>query len=392
MTQTFAMLVDAYRELNSRKLFWVSLGLSVLVVLAFGALGVSETGFSILWWDFRHRFINTNLLPPEFFYKFLFFSFGIKFWLAWLASILALISTAGIIPDFVSGGSVELSLSKPIGRLRLFLTKYATGLLFATLQVAVFSLAAFILIGVRGKSWEPGLFLAVPIVVCFFSYLYALCALVGLVTRSTIAALLTTLLFWFLLFAVNVTDGLFVQQRERAVLQRESLVGRIERAERGTGAQLEKTERDRLLAAGETPPEADPSAPRPAAELDAANPILAMYRTRLVEAEKDSKTWAYWARVIMIAKTVLPKTAETVQLLERRLISGEEMDRFVRAVDDRPSRIGEDDDVPIDNREVQRRAVAALKTRPIWWVLGTSLAFEALVLGIASWIFCRRDF
>ncbi len=32
MIQTWAIIVDAYRELNSRKLFWISMGLSLLVV------------------------------------------------------------------------------------------------------------------------------------------------------------------------------------------------------------------------------------------------------------------------------------------------------------------------------------------------------------------------
>jgi hypothetical protein len=33
-----------------------------------------------------------------------------------------------------------------------------------------------------------------------------------------------------------------------------------------------------------------------------------------------------------------------------------------------------------------------LRKRSLWWVLGTSLAFEGLVLGIAGVIFVRRDF
>ena len=34
----------------------------------------------------------------------------------------------------------------------------------------------------------------------------------------------------------------------------------------------------------------------------------------------------------------------------------------------------------------------ALNQRPLWWIIGTSLGFEAVILGIACWIFCRRDF
>jgi len=52
-------------------------------------------------------------------------------------------------------------------------------------------------LGIRGGVWEPGLFISIPIVVIFFSYLFAICVLLGLITKSTIASLLLTLLIWF---------------------------------------------------------------------------------------------------------------------------------------------------------------------------------------------------
>lgn len=33
-----------------------------------------------------------------------------------------------------------------------------------------------------------------------------------------------------------------------------------------------------------------------------------------------------------------------------------------------------------------------LRDRSIWWVIGTSLIFEAFILALGSWIFSRRDF
>ena len=71
---------------------------------------------------------------------------------------------ASIFPDFVDRGSIDLMLSKPIGRTRLFFTKFLTGLLFAGLQVTVFTLASFLVIGLRGGDWEPWIFIAVPLV------------------------------------------------------------------------------------------------------------------------------------------------------------------------------------------------------------------------------------
>src|SRR4051812_10750859 len=134
LIQTGAVFVDAYRELNARKMFWVVLVISGLVVIAFAGVGIDEKGLSIFGFSLPIPF-NTTMMPRADFYKMIFDSAGVGFWLSWLATILALISTAGIFPDMLTGGSIDLYLSKPISRLRLFLTKYLSALLFVALQV-----------------------------------------------------------------------------------------------------------------------------------------------------------------------------------------------------------------------------------------------------------------
>ena len=180
MTQTIALLIDAYRDLNARKLFWFTMILSRLVVACMAAVGTGEKGLKILVWELGIPMINNELISEDLFYKSVFSGLGISTWLTWAATILALISTANIFPELISSGSIELLLSRLIGRLRLFLTKYFTGLLFVALQVLVFATSSFLVIGPRGGVWEPGLFVAVPLVVTFFSYLFCICVLIGL--------------------------------------------------------------------------------------------------------------------------------------------------------------------------------------------------------------------
>ncbi len=220
MTQTWAIFLGAYRNLNSKKLFWLVLILSGLVAAAFACIGINETGLKLAFWQIDNDVINLKQMPPDQFYKTMFAQVGIGIWLSWLATILAIISTAGIFPDLMTSGSIDLFVSKPIGRLRLFVTEYAAGLLFVTLQVTIFSAACFLVIGLRGGAWEPALFLAVPIMVCFFSYLFSISAFLGVVTRSTVAALLLTLLFWFFVWAVGTAENtllIFKTMQERGV-------------------------------------------------------------------------------------------------------------------------------------------------------------------------------
>lgn len=395
MIQTWALLVDAYRELNARKLFWITMILSLLVVLVFGAFGLNPSGYSFLWFKFEEPFFNSTNIPPKMFYKFAFASIGIPFWLSWIASILALISTAGIIPDFVSGGAIELSLSKPIGRVRLFLTKYFTGLLFVALQVGAFTVACMIVIGVRGGSWEPDLLLAIPVVLCFYSYLFAICALIGLLTRSSIAALLLTLLFWIFLFALNAVDQIFVFQRENAVQK----IARFERDEK-THLKIAENQLKALSEMGTSLRDDEGKLPPGIAdELEAANPMLASTRKNLASARESREMWIRWTGIVTGVKTVLPKTQETIGLLERHLLT--DADRRLLNRQENYKATGNVEPPPDDDSDdanLRRTQIAAaeadkaFRERPVWWIVGTSLGFEAVILGISCWIFARRDF
>lgn len=376
-----AMLLDSYRELNSKKLFWISLGLSVLVVLVFAALGITEKGITVFWFELPIELFNTAIISESTFYKLLFSNLGVKFWLAWVSTILALVSTAGMIPDFIAGGAIELTLSKPVTRARLFLMKYVCGLLFTALQVAVFTTASFLVIGIRGGEWIPGLFLSIPLVVLFYSYLFCVCALVGMLTRSTIAALLVTMLFWVALFAVNTTDSIFVQLRNSSEANIEALEKTIERMEKAAVKKIESST-ESPTTDGKTYTQE---------ELDTANPLLPLRRAKLAEERESVLDWKYWSQGTFIAKTILPKTTETVELLERKLVSLAEIQEL-GPPERKNVRVKESDDIPVARGEAERRAEAEFRQRPIWWIIGTSIGFELAVLGLATIIFCRRDF
>ncbi|MFB3890913.1 MAG: ABC transporter permease [Phycisphaerae bacterium] len=401
MSQTLAIFVDQYRALKARKMFWIVLAISGLVVLAFGAIGIDDKGMTILGWSIGLEMLSTSHMTRAFFYKSLFSGLGIGFWLSWLAALLALISTGGIFPEFISSGAIDLTLSKPISRIRLFLTQYVAGLLFVTLQVGIFCCASFLVLGLRGGVWEPWLFLAVPLVVAFFSFLFSVCVLLGVWTRSTVAAILLTLLFWFLLYILNTADaGLLVfkasmeQEAARSDKQLRRVQEQIHQAEGGedarTGGQEERRTGSSHPASQASLPPVVPSS-RPASAASArrtSGPSESMdslkAREGRLQQERDERlataaALGKWNRVIYWIKTFLPKTSETVALLERAMVTKADMPDLPRASPDAPDRGAED-----VTKELQGRSVA--------WVLGTSLAFEAVILALACFIFCRRDY
>jgi hypothetical protein len=367
ITQTLAMFHDAYRELNAKRMFWIVLLLSGLVVLVFGSVGVKDGKLMLLWFETAIPVIFT----PADMYKMMFSAFGISVWLAFAATILALISTASLFPDFVSGGSIDLYLSKPIGRLRLFFTKYLTGLLFVALQVGIFATASYLVIGIRGGVWEEGIFLAVPLVVCFFSYLYAVSVLFGVVTRSTLAAVLLTILFWFFLFCLDRGEVVLLgfkigAEREAASVEHRItyLDERLAYMERQTPEQREKSqnvidnwrdEREQLV------------------------------RQRQSKALRNL-TIAH--EILYGVKTILPKTRETTELMNRKLLrpTSAETRESEEVIEGPPRREG-----PFSNADIQKLD-QTMRSRSLWWIIGTSLAFEGVVLLLAAWVFCRRDY
>lgn len=356
MIQTLALFHAAYRELNARKLFWITMLISGLLVGAFAAVGLNETGMTVLWWDFELPLLNSSVMPPDMFYKLLFALFGVPYWLAWLATILALISTAPIMPDMVSGGSIDILLSKPIGRTRLFLTRYFTGLLFVAVQVSVFTVASFFLIGFRGGVWEPWILIAIPLVLIFFSYLFSVCALVGLLTRSTIAALLVTILFWLFIFGVNAAESI-------------TLAGKT-----ATELSLEISQEDYDLA------------------VEAGDPIEVTGELQLkLDDDNDSfQTWASVHKWFYLSKTILPKTDETIALLERLLRQNADLEIPQDNNDQQMQAFGTVN--RISQRKFQERLQEITDSRSMTWVIGTSLLFEVGILGIACLWFGRRDF
>lgn len=390
MTQTIALFVDAYRELNAKKLFWITMILSGLVVAVYAAVGINEEGVHFLWFrlTFLPDHLNSTVLPPAMLYKQLFLALGIGIWLTWIAAVLALVSTAGIIPEMISGGSIEMLLSKPISRFRLFLTKYLTGLLFATLQVGVFTIASFLVIGIRGGAWEPSLFLAVPIVVCFFSYLFGVCALLGVLMRSTIASLLLTILFWFCVFIVNQADNTLLMFKSRAELE-------LERAEAAIETSRESVSRILIARHAGT----EEALPEGYVATDEDIRAMTPWSARTFEAREEARGTIEnidpWLTGIFITKTVLPKTQETVGLLERWLISMADLkslSEMGEEDDDRPAPPSEaGGEVNVEDEQVSLRLQEKLRDRSPWWIVGTSLLFEAFVVGLAALVFARRD-
>ena len=384
LTQTAALFFDAYRELNAKKMFWITLILSCVVVGVFATTGINTKGFTVLWFEFPHM-INTTLISQADFYKFAFSALGVGWWLNVFAIVLALVSTAGIIPEFVTGGSVDLYLSKPISRLRLFLTKYMTGLLFVALQVLLFTASCFLLIGIRAGSWDLRVFLAVPIALLVFSYLFSICALLGLLTRSTVASVLLTVLFWFMIFGIDVAANALLLNTLAGKIETEAYERQFAFSDKDIAILTERVAKSQAIPA----------------QLQAAQTRRHELEEKKRASDPSRQRIASAHSLFEAIQTFFPKTGQTSALLPRWLAIDTDAlaeERLKQRDQRRVARGGwfsgfqDRTEVRYDDSEVMREAADILTTRPAVKIIGSSLIFEGAALALTCWIFARRDY
>ena len=301
MMQFLALLIDAYRQLSVAKLFWLTLGLSAVVVVLFGSIGFNTQGISMFFGAFEIESEQLKEGSPwaRGLYIGIFSTFLVSIWLAWIATILALISTCSIFPEFVHSGAIELTISKPIGRLKLFLLKYVVSLLFVILQVAIFCLGIFLCVGLRVGEWNWMIFGAIPVVTIFFSYLFAVSVLVGVVTRSGIAALLVTGVFWMGIWTTQAAEGLlhqFVTQQQVD----------IERFEEG----ILEEEAELAIIVAKSPDDS---------RIEKRGERIEKFKSDIDDAKEAFEKLETWHTPISWVLAFSPKTGQTIGLLDRWL-------------------------------------------------------------------------
>ncbi len=197
--QFWALIVDSFRESLDRKIFWVLIAITLIIVavLASVSFGENHVSFLLGLWevesdhyspasdDGRSHIIGLAVYM---------LTFAL---LGWAGVILMIIATAGMVPRMMEHGAIDVLLSKPISRPRLFLLKYLAGLVFVFLQATIFVTLVFLVMGLRWGVWVPGYLLSIPLLVVLFSYIYCVSVLVAVKTRSTPAAILLSLAAWF---------------------------------------------------------------------------------------------------------------------------------------------------------------------------------------------------
>jgi hypothetical protein len=241
----------------------------------------------------------------------------------------------------------------------------------------------------------------VPLVTLFFSYLFCVCVLMGILTRSPLASLLVTILFWLGVFSVHTSEAallVFKASAEEQVENQQKIVKRFE---------------ELIARNNEIAPDSATANSGYITQLENA-------KQELPKVQKTADQLRWWHTLLWRVKAPLPKTAETVDLMSRWLVEEEPLmaaqrESYERQETRRAERraereraaaaAGKGPPVPPDpstqptkadfdpeDAEVMQRVGNEMSARTAAYIIGTSLGFEAVILGLAAWIFVRRDF
>ena len=385
MSLLIAMLIDTWRELTSRFLFWIVLAISAFIVLLLTSVGFDETGIS-LWWGLshsEHELLRRGTRNLDVVYRAFFSDVLVGFWLTYAATFLGLISTASVFPDFLSGGGVDMLLAKPRRRPTIFIAKFVASLLFAAVPVTLVCLGVLLSMRTALGVWEFEILYALPYVLLFYSSLFAVCVLVGTVTRSALASLLLTVVIWGLFLAAGAVES-------TAGFAYDQIQEDIERVQNGDDEKKSKRRRRRPPRAAQVEIEENKF------DSDEASPADSAFNraARLESLEEFAANAALTERIASAIRWPLPKGVEIIDLMRERITPEDDPNFFIAfgmTMSGQPIELAETVGSLAD--QVTDNILSARKVRRSnRYVIGTTVLFQAITLGLAIGWFTRRDY
>lgn len=110
--------------------------------------------------------------------------------------IFAIAATAFFVPRMVEKGAADTIFSKPVSRTALLFSRYVAGLLFVAILITVLVLGIHFGLLINSGYSDAGFLWSIPVTIYKYAILHAFSLLVAVFTRSSVAAILTTMMFF----------------------------------------------------------------------------------------------------------------------------------------------------------------------------------------------------
>jgi ABC-2 type transport system permease protein len=120
------------------------------------------------------------------------FESGFSVFLYFICTFLAIFATAHLVPRMQEKGTIDLYLSRPVGRVRLLLSRYFAGLLLAGSNVVYLIGTIWLIVAWKTQVLHPRFLLGGLIIFLMIAVLLAFAFLVGVFTSSTAVSIMTS--------------------------------------------------------------------------------------------------------------------------------------------------------------------------------------------------------
>jgi ABC-type transport system involved in multi-copper enzyme maturation permease subunit len=187
--QTWALVVDTFREAMARKIIWGFFGCSTALILFFllivkidvvqGAIAtMSLFGKTGQAQDMTKMVTTVHAVISN-----LLYGFGM---------LLAILASAGLIPTIFEPGRIELLLSKPVSRTHILMGRYLGNLLVIAANIFYPVIAVWLIFGIKTGVWTPGFLYSSLLTVFMFAVYLSIIVIVGVQWESAVVSTMVT--------------------------------------------------------------------------------------------------------------------------------------------------------------------------------------------------------
>ena len=196
MRTLLALAADTLRALCSRHLFWLHIWLSIATALVFASIRGTPEGWTA---GFGMRSLSSPWLrdgtPWESTLHCWVLSRAVRWWVAGAGVLMTLFATAAVLPESLESGQAAILMPKARRRSILLAGRFLGAIAYFVILTAFAIALLFLVLRWHMDLWEWRLWLALPAALLLYAPLQAVATLMGVLTKSTTAAVLVALLF-----------------------------------------------------------------------------------------------------------------------------------------------------------------------------------------------------
>lgn len=193
-----ALVEDAIYQVMDNSAFRVLIVCVLLIVALTFAFQVNEESVSFLWgvWEWDMSTVMGNTAEPQAELIDNFVTLVVRLMAGFFGVIFSIAATSFFVPRMIEKGAADMLFHKPIARWRFYVARYFSGLLFVA--CLSFLLVGGMFLGFAACSGyvDTGLLWSAVTLTYIFGLIYSFCMLIGVLTRSTVASILMTIVFW----------------------------------------------------------------------------------------------------------------------------------------------------------------------------------------------------